>query len=143
MPTSPSKKPSQNGIVLPDPQITEKAPRRAHSAKFKLQLLQEADLCSTPGEIGALLRREGLYSSQLAKWRRLREKGQLSALSSEKRGPKPEPVEQTSAENVLLRKQVLRLEKQLHQANLLLDLQKKVAQILNFSQDQSANDEND
>jgi transposase len=63
MPTSPSKKPSPNGIVLPDPQISEKPPRRAHSAKFKLHILQQADLCSTPGEIGALLRREGLYSS--------------------------------------------------------------------------------
>jgi transposase-like protein len=86
-------KTSPTNGVSPDQQlqteVTPKAKRRQFSAQYKLRILDEADRCTRPGEIGALLRREGLYSSNLATWRRQRQKGQIGALSPKKRGPKP------------------------------------------------------
>src|SRR5918994_7867974 len=72
----------------PDPEVPEKARRRRFSAEYKLAILREADACTEPGQIGALLRRERLYSSHLVDWRRQREAGTLEALAR-KRGPKP------------------------------------------------------
>jgi transposase-like protein len=72
----------------PDPEVPEKRPRRRFTAKYKLQILQEADACTGPGQLGALLRREGLYSSNLTTWRRQRDQGLLDALSPKKRGRK-------------------------------------------------------
>jgi transposase-like protein len=75
---------------IPDPEVVPKAKRRQFTAKYKLRIVREADACTEPGQIGSLLRREGLYSSYLTKWRQQREDGQLQALSSKKRGRKPE-----------------------------------------------------
>ena len=74
----------------PDPQVVPKAKRRQFSAKYKLRILTEADNCTERGEIGALLRREGLYSSYLADWRKQRESGALNGLRDRKRGRKPD-----------------------------------------------------
>ena len=73
---------------IPDPEVVPKAKRRQFTAKYKLRIVEEADACTEAGEIGALLRREGLYSSHLSKWRQLRKDGQLQALSAKKRGRK-------------------------------------------------------
>ena len=75
--------------TAPVPEVSEKAERRQFTAKYKLRVLQELDRCSEPGQVGALLRREGLYSSHLSKWRAQREAGLLQALAPKKRGHKP------------------------------------------------------
>jgi transposase-like protein len=69
----------------PDPEVVPKAKRRRFSAEYKLRILREADACSEPGEIGSLLRREGLYSSHLSNWRRQRQSGTLAGLKPKKR----------------------------------------------------------
>jgi len=74
---------------VPDPELVEKARRRRYSAKYKLAIVREADACSRPGEVGALLRREGLYSSHLGTWRAQRDAGALGALEPKQRGPRP------------------------------------------------------
>ncbi len=95
-----------NGVnTRPKTQVTPKAQRRTFTAKYKLRILEEADQCTELGQIGALLRREGLYSSNLTTWRRQREKGQIGALSPKKRGPKPDPDAALLRENERLRKQ--------------------------------------
>src|SRR5450759_5869745 len=74
--------------VVPDPELVERAARRRFTAAYKLSIVREADRCSKPGEIGALLRREGLYSSHLGKWRAQRDAGALGALEPKPRGPR-------------------------------------------------------
>lgn len=112
-----------------DPEVLPKATRRQFSAAQKLRIVQEADVCTQPGQIGALLRREGLYSSQLATWRRLRARGQLQALTPQQRGPKPTttPVDDELA---LLRRENARLQTQLARAETIIEVQKKVSQLL-------------
>jgi transposase len=78
-----------NTSKVPDPEVVPQAKRRRFNAEYKVRILEEADACSEPGEIGALLRREGLYSSHLTTWRRQREQGHLEGLSPKKRGRKP------------------------------------------------------
>ena len=111
-------------------EVTPKAKRRRFSAQYKLRILEEADQGTQPGEIGALLRREGLYSSNLTTWRRQREQGQLGALSPKKRGPKPKPDADMARELATLRKQNARLEQQLKKAELIIEVQKKVSLLL-------------
>ena len=73
----------------PDPEVVAKPKRRQFSAEYRLRILEEADRCARPGEVGRLLRREGLYSSHLTAWRKARRKGSLRELASKKRGAKP------------------------------------------------------
>ena len=80
---------SSNQTRVPDSEVLPKAKHRQFTAEYKLRILQEADRCSQPGELGALLRREGLYSSHLTKWRQQRDQGQLHALALHPRGRKP------------------------------------------------------
>ncbi len=123
-----------NGVnTRPKTQVTPKAQRRTFTAKYKLRILEEADQCTELGQIGALLRREGLYSSNLTTWRRQREKGQIGALSPKKRGPKPDPDAALLRENERLRKQNQRLQEQLKKAELIIDVQKKVSDLLGIS----------
>jgi len=122
--------PQQPASRPPDPEVLPKASRRTFSAAEKLRILNEADSCTQPGQIGALLRREGLYSSHLVKWRRLRAAGQLQALAPQPRGPKPAPPDPVAEELVRLRNQNARLQARLAQAELVIDVQKKVAQLL-------------
>jgi len=110
----------------PDPEVVPKASRRTFSAAEKLRILNEADACTQSGQIGALLRREGLYSSHLVKWRRLRAAGQLQALAPQPRGPKPAPPDPVAEELAQLRKENARLQARLTQAELVIDVQKKL-----------------
>ncbi len=127
-------------IRIPDPEVVPKAKRRQFAAKYKLRIVREADACTEPGQIGSLLRREGLYSSYLSTWRQQRAEGQLQALSSKKRGrkgqdPSVEELAQLQRENERLR---IRLE----QAEIIIDVQKKLSQLLGLTTDTTARDEN-
>lgn len=119
------------------PEVPEKASRRRFDAAYKLKVVEEADRCTAPGEIGALLRREGLYSSQLATWRKQRDEGALDGLGSKKRGRKPVRKDPRDQELERLRKENARLEKRLRQAETIIDVQKKVSEILGISQTQN------
>src|SRR5262249_27875361 len=116
----------------PDPEVVPKASRRTFSAAEKLRILNEADACTQSGQIGALLRREGLYSSHLVKWRRLRACWLLPAAAppARPRGPKPTLSDPLAEELAQLRKENARLQTRLTQAELIIDVQKKVAQLL-------------
>ncbi len=114
----------------PDPEVPEKAVRRRFTAQYKLDILRQADQCRNTGDIGALLRREGLYSSHLTTWRRQKETGILSGLKPKQRGRKPNPMYPLQDENAKLRKENLRLQKRLKRAELIIDIQKKISQML-------------
>jgi transposase len=114
----------------PDPEVVAKARRRSFTAEYKLRILQEADtVAGTRGGIGALLRREGLYSSLVTTWRRERANGILESLTPQKRGPKSKrnPLEE---ENRKLQRQNARLTEDLRKAHIIIDVQKKVAALL-------------
>ena len=111
----------------PDPEVVAKAKRRRFTAEYRLKVLRQADACKASGELGALLRREGLYSSLLSTWRRQREEGALVALRGRKRGPKPKAVDPRVKE---LEKENARLQRKLKQAEMIIDVQKKVHEIL-------------
>lgn len=113
----------------PDPEVLEKIPKRKFSVDYKARIVREADACTETGQIGALLRREGLYSSQLAQWRRAYRQGALAALRDNKRGRKPtrHPLE---AENERLKRANLELEKRLEQAEAIIDVQKKLSGLM-------------
>jgi len=119
-----------NGKVIermPDTEVVEKAKRRQYTAEYKLRILHEVDACKGTGEIGALLRREGLYSSLVSKWRQQREQGSLEGLAAHKRGPK---VDLQAVEFARLQRENERLRKRLERAELIMEVQKKVAQML-------------
>ena len=114
----------------PDPEVAAKAKRRSFTAEYKLRIVQEAEsAAATRGGLGALLRREGLYSSLLATWRRERAHGILEALTPQKRGPKSRrnPLQE---ENLKLQRQNARLTEDLRKAHIIIDVQKKVAALL-------------
>ena len=121
--------------VKPDPEVLEQKPRRKFTAKYKLDILKKADACTKPGQVGALLRREGLFSSNLTTWRRQREKGLLDAMSPKKRGRKKEEMNPLSQEVARLQKENERLKGKLKQAEIIIEVQKKVSEILGISQD--------
>jgi transposase len=127
---------------IPNPEVVEKAQRRIYAAEYKLQVLQETDSCDE-GQIGAILRREGLYSSHLTTWRRQRQAGQLAALRDNKRGRKSTPSNPLSAEVERLRRENERLSQRLQQAELIIDIQKKVSAILNITLETNNNANND
>lgn len=108
-------------------EVVAKAKRRQHSAEYKLRILQELDECQGKGEAGALLRREGLYSSLVSKWREQRARGSLTGLSGTRRGPKVDP---NAAELARLQRENQRLREQLERAELIIEVQKKVAQLV-------------
>jgi len=118
---------------VPDPEVVAMAERRRFTAKEKLRILEEADACTEPGEIGALVRREGIYSSYLSRWRQARDRGQLTALSSKKRGPKRSADKALAEEVVKLRRENERLQARLEQAEVIIEVQKKLSQLLGAS----------
>ncbi|MBZ0169625.1 hypothetical protein MELA_00849 [Candidatus Methylomirabilis lanthanidiphila] len=129
--TAPATEPQQAvPVVPPDPEVPAKAIRRRFTAAEKLRILKLADACTVPGSLGALLRREGLYSSNLTTWRRQRDAGTLSALTPQKRGRKAPSQDPLRRENAALRQENERLTRRLRQAELIIDVQKKVSQIL-------------
>jgi transposase len=112
---------------VPDPELVDRPVRRRFSAEYKLQILREADGCSAPGEVGALLRREGLYSSLLSEWRKQRDAGSLQALSRPRGRKPPNPLE---AENARLRRRAERAEGELEKARKVIEVQGNVSALL-------------
>ena len=129
--SSSSSKPGKASPPKVDTEVKAKPERRKFSAEYKRRILEEADACTEAGQIGALLRREGLYSSNLVHWRRQRTEGTLKALSPKKRGPKPDPL---ADENAALRRRVERLEAELKRAETIIEVQKKLSDLLGLSE---------
>jgi len=122
-----------SGVVAadrPDPEVASKPTRRRFTAEYKLQILKIADSCTELGSLGALLRREGLYSSNLNTWRSQRDRGALSGLTPKKRGRKTSSRAPLIEENEKLRRENERLAKRLKQAEIIIDVQKKISEIL-------------
>ncbi len=119
--------------AAPDPEVLAKPKRRRFTAEYRLRILEEADGCTESGEVGRLLRREGLYSSHLTAWRKARRDGALRGLGSKKRGAKPKESNPLEPKVRELEAKVARLEKDLHKAHTILDVQEKVAGLLGFS----------
>jgi transposase len=117
--------------VMPeDVQVAAKPQRRSFTAEYKRRLLKEADACTTPGAVGALLRREGLYSSHLVEWRRARARGELTALTPKKRGRKPTPVDPRDRKIAELERQLAHMTGRAERAEALVEAQKNLAALL-------------
>jgi transposase len=116
-------------VSRPPTEVTAKAKRRRFTAEYKRRILKEADACDR-GELGALLRREGLYSSHLVEWRRARDAGELAGLTPRKRGPKAQATDPLAAKVAEQQKQIARLEAENAKLQLICDVQKKVSQLL-------------
>lgn len=114
----------------PDPEVPEKRQRRQYTAAYKKQILEEADRCIDSRQICAMLRREGLYSSNLTTWRRQREVGTLTGLKPRKRGPKAQPVDPLKKQLEALQRENSRLNEDLRKAEIIIDVQKKVSELL-------------
>ena len=119
-----------NSKPIPDPAVPEKPVRRRFTAEYKLRILREADHCNQPGQLGALLRREGLYSSHLTTWRQQRDQGTLAALTPKRRGRKAAPDAPVIAANERLKRENQRLAEKLRQAETIIEIQKKLSEIL-------------
>ena len=128
----PSTGASSARVVRPDPEVVAKPKRRRFTAEYRLRIVEEAERCTEPGDVGRLLRREGLYSSHLTKWREARRDGALRGLRSKKRGTKPKAMNPLASKVRELEAKVARLEKDLHTAHTILDVQEKVAGLLGF-----------
>jgi len=113
--------------VSPDPELVERPRRRRFSAQYKLEILREADACTRPGEIGALLRREGLYSSLLTEWRRARDSGALQALERPRGRRK---ADSRDGEITRLRRRAERAEAELQKARKVIEVQGNVSALL-------------
>jgi transposase-like protein len=113
----------------PDPEVAEKPVRRTFPAEYKRRILREADTCAD-GELGSMLRREGLYFSHLTTWRRQREQGELDALGPKKRGRKGKERNPLAKRVAELERENRRLQKRLEKAEVIIDVQKKIAGLL-------------
>ena len=116
--------------VVQETEVMAKPRRRRFTAAEKLRILREADGCTKSGELGALLRRESLYSSHLATWRMARKHGELAGLTPRARGPKAKAVDPRDKKLVEQAREIARLQARLDRAEGLIELQKKVAQLL-------------
>jgi transposase len=119
----------------PDPEVVPRAGRRKYTGEYKLRILEEAERYTVPGQVGALLRREGLYSSHLSKWRRQRAAGQLQALSPHQRGRKAQE------ELARLQRENERLRARLERAEMIIDVQKKLSRLLGLPTEDSETEE--
>jgi len=127
-------------MSVPDPEVSAKSGRRRFSAAYKAQIVREADACRGPGEVGALLRREGLYSSHLTQWRKDYRRAGESALADNKRGRK-QTKNPLADENARLCRELERSQKKLKQAELIIDFQKNLCEILGISPASVSTDE--
>jgi len=116
---------------IADPEVVPKAKRRKFPAEYKQRILDEADNCTEPGQIGALLRREGLYSSHLSTWRRQRDQGLVQALGPKKRGRKRK--DELEREVARLRRENERLQASLEQAETIIEVQKELSRLLGLA----------
>ena len=122
------KRPTDGHVATaPDPELVERPRRRTFTAKYKLKVLGEADACTKPGEIGALLRREGLYTSHLSAWRKQRDEGALQALSQRRGRPAADPRD---AQIASLRRRAERAESELEKARRVIEVQGNVSALL-------------
>ena len=126
----------------PDPEVSSSRRRRNLTAAYKLKILQKIDECTEPGQVGALLRREGLYSSNITRWRNQREQGILTAMTPKKRGRK-KVKDPTTDEVTRLQKENERLRKKLWQAEQIIEVQKKISEILGIEQNLEEIEDND
>jgi len=124
----------------PDPAVEAKPTRRRFTAEHKLRILREVDRAKEPGEVGAILRREGLYSSQLSQWRRDRDRVVKAGLAARRRGPKRRAQDPRIKQ---LEREKARLERKLRQAEIIIAFQKKVAALLGIPLSSPDSDEND
>lgn len=122
--------------AMAEVEVSAKRTRRRFSAREKLAILEEADGCTKAGELGALLRRKGLYSSSLCEWRRARERGELDGLTPKKRGPAPKVVTAAEKEVLDLKRALAKAEARLKRAEALIELQKKISELLGIQQPQ-------
>jgi transposase-like protein len=118
-------RPAREGV--PDPELVEKAKRRTFTAEYKLRILRQADACTRPGEIGAMLRREGLYTSHLTAWRKQRDAGALAGLERTRGRKGADPRD---AENAALRRRAERAEAELEKARKVIEIQGNVSALL-------------
>ncbi len=125
------------GNHIPDPEVSQKAKRRKFTAQYKLRILKEADTCTNSGQIGALLRREGLSSSNLTTWRRQQEQGTLEALSPKRRGPKEKRDDPSTRRVRELEEEIHSLKQKLKQAETIIEVQKKISEMLNIPSHQT------
>lgn len=132
---------SRGKTVVPNPEVPEKASRRSYTAEYKRLILREAEGCKEHGQLSALLRREGLYSSNLTVWRRQAERGTLDALSSQRRGPKARKSDPSVRRITEQEKEIQKLRARLRKAELIIDAQKKIAEIFQLSHDQKGGEE--
>ena len=124
-------KPSRPDLKpVPEPEVLDRPRRRRFTAEYKLRILRELDECTKPGEKGAVLRREGLYSSLTSDWRRKREAGELQALEPRKRGRPAEPRNPLSPAVAQLQRDNARLQEELRKARLIIEVQKKLSAFL-------------
>lgn len=127
------------GIVLsskatrPVTEVTEKAKRRKFADDYKERILREVAACKEPGEVGALLRREGLYSSHLTMWRRQFDRGGRAALAAKKRGPKAKQTDERDKRIAQLERDNAKLARRAQRAEALVEVQKKVSQLLGIA----------
>ena len=126
---------SETATTRPDPEVPDKKPRRKFTTAYKLRMLKEYDACTLPGEIGAFLRREGLYHSNINTWLRQRDTGALQGLKPKKRGRKKKDVNPLAKENARLERENKKLSNKLKQAEIIIDVQKKISEILGISQE--------
>jgi transposase-like protein len=122
-----------------DPEVPERAKRRRFTAEYKLRILRQADACKGDGDLGALLRREGLYSSHLTTWRRQRDEIAEAGLKARKRGPKPTAADPRVKR---LERENARLKQRLDEAEMVIEFQKKLSKLLGISLKAPDNDEN-
>ena len=134
--SEPKQEPNNDGSIseigeggIPDPEVVDRAVRRRFTGKYKARILREADACSKPGELGALLRREGLYHSHLSTWSRQREQGALNGLSAKRRGRRSQR-DPKEAEVKRLQRENERLRVQLSKAETIIEVQKKLSELL-------------
>lgn len=116
-------------VAAPEVEVVAKATRRRFTVEYKRKIVREADGCKTPGAIGALLRREGLYSSHLTTWRAARERGELAGVAK-KRGPAPRVVDPRDKQLAEQAREISRWQKRAERAEALVELQKQVAALL-------------
>jgi transposase len=130
--STPTAAPATPAATLANPEVGTKPRRRQFTAAYKRRILQEAEKCE-PGEVAALLRREGLYSSHLTTWRKQRVSGEIAGLEPRKRGKRPIPRNPLAAENERLRRENVRLQKRVRQAETIIDVQKKLCDVLGLT----------
>jgi len=119
--------------TVADPEMSDRPKRRTFTAQDKLRILEETDRAAGSGDVGAILRREGLYSSSLTDWRRQRAAGTLTALTPAKRGPKAEAGNPLAAELAAERRKTAALQRRLEQAEAIIEVQKKVSALLGMA----------